>query len=107
MSISTLIIADSGSGKSTAIRTLNPKETFIINPGNKPLPFKGWKNDYTQISKENPDGNMTSASSAAGVLKAMKHVSDNMPHIKTLIIDDWQFVSSFEYFDRSQEKGWN
>ena len=88
MALATLIIADSGSGKSTSIRTLDPKETFIINIGNKPLPFKGWKNAYTQITKENPDGNITSASSASGVLKAMKHVNDNMLHIKTLIIDD-------------------
>jgi hypothetical protein len=37
----------------------------------------------------------------------MKHVSDNMLHIKTLVVDDWQFMSSFEYFDRSQEKGYD
>jgi len=31
MSTSILIIGESGTGKSTAIRTLDPRETFIIN----------------------------------------------------------------------------
>jgi ABC-type oligopeptide transport system ATPase subunit len=43
MAQSVLVIAESGSGKSTSIRNLDPKETVIINIANKPLPFKGWK----------------------------------------------------------------
>lgn len=35
------IVGGSGSGKSTSARTLNPKETFVINVAAKPLPFKG------------------------------------------------------------------
>lgn len=108
MAQSVLIIADSGSGKSTSIRTLNPKETFIINIANKPLPFKGWKTNYSQINlKDNPNGNLSSASSVVGVIKAMRYVSEHMPHVKYLIVDDWQYMSSFEYFDRASEKGWN
>ena len=107
MAQSVLVIADSGTGKSTSIRTLDPKETFIINIANKPLPFKGWKKNYVNISKENPKGNMTSASTAPGIIKAMQHVNDKMPHINTLVIDDWQYMSSFEYFDRASEKGYD
>ena len=107
MAQSVLVIADSGSGKSTSIRDLDPKETFIINIANKPLPFKGWKKNYTAISKDNPKGNMTPVSSAAGIIKAMMHVNDKMPHIKNLVVDDWQYMSSFEYFDRADEKGYD
>lgn len=107
MAQSVLVIADSGTGKSTSIRKLDPKETFVINIANKPLPFQGWKKNYTMISKENSTGNMTAASSAPGIMKAMQHVNDKMPHIKTLIIDDWQYMSSFEYFDRANEKGYD
>ena len=88
MAHSVLIISESGSGKSTSIRTLDPKETFIINIANKPLPFKGWKKDYTMISKDNLKGNMTSASSAVGIMKAIQHVNDKMPHITNIVIDD-------------------
>jgi len=107
MAQSVLIIADSGTGKSTSIRNLNPDETFIINIANKPLPFKGWKKMYTICNKENPEGNIIATSSSAGILKAMKHVNDKMPHVKHLIIDDWQYMSSFEYFERAHEKGYD
>ena len=50
---------------------------------------------------------MTSASTAPGIIKAMQHVNDKMPHINTLVIDDWQYMSSFEYFDRANEKGYD
>jgi RNase adaptor protein for sRNA GlmZ degradation len=57
-----LIIAESGSGKSTAIENLNPAETFIINVANKALPFKGWRKKYVLWSKDNPTGNIYTAS---------------------------------------------
>jgi len=107
MAQSVLIIADSGSGKSTSIRNLNPAETFIINPANKALPFKGWKKNYTKIGKDNPKGNMSNVSSAEGIMKCMKHINDNMLHIKNIVLDDWQYVSAFEYFARSKERGYD
>jgi len=35
------VVGNAGSGKSTSMRNLNPKTTFIINVAGKPLPFKG------------------------------------------------------------------
>ena len=58
MASSVLIISESGAGKSTSIKNLNPEETFIINVANKPLPFKGWKSMYPIWSKENKNGIM-------------------------------------------------
>ena len=107
MAQSILIIADSGTGKSTAIRDLDPKKTFIINVASKGLPFKGWKKNYSLITKDNPGGNLSNTSSAAGIMKALKHINDNMPHIKNIIIDDFQYMASFEYFDRAKEKGYD
>ena len=107
MANSVLVIAESGSGKSTSIRTLDPKETAIINIANKPLPFRGWKSKYTVLDKSNPTGNLVNVSSGPGVYKAMQHVSEKMPHIKALVVDDWQYMSSFEYFDKANEKGYD
>jgi hypothetical protein len=101
-----LIIAESGSGKSTSIRTLNPETTFIINVANKPLPFKGWREKYILVSKDYPKGNMSNTSTPGGVIKALEYVSTSRPEIKTIIIDDWQYMSSFEFFDRALEKGY-
>lgn len=102
-----LVIGESGSGKSTSARNLPPEETFWINVANKSLPMKGWKKNFPKLSKENPEGRMSTVNSPAGILRAMEYVSKDRPEIKNLIIDDWQYMSAFEYFDRADEKGYD
>jgi hypothetical protein len=101
-----LIIAESGAGKSTSIETLDPKETFIINVANKPLPFKGWKKKYTIWSKDNPAGNMYDKAGPENIEACIKYVSEKRPEIKNIIVDDFQYMSSFEFFDKANEKGY-
>ena len=101
-----LVIAESGAGKSTAIENLNPAETFIINVANKALPFRGWKKKYTTWSKENPNGNMYYGNSPQNIEACIKYVSEKRKEIKNLVIDDFQYMSSFEFFDRVDEKGY-
>jgi len=101
-----LIIAESGAGKSTSIEALDPKETFIINVANKPLPFKGWKKKYTIWSKDNPTGNMYDKSGPENIEACIKYISEKRPEIKNIIIDDFQYMSSFEFFDKANEKGY-
>jgi len=106
MGQSVLIVADSGSGKSTSIETLDPRETFIINVANKPLPFKGWKKMYAPWTKESPRGNLYHSSNYAQIEACFHYVNAKRLEIKTLIIDDFQYMSAFEYFDRADEKGY-
>ena len=101
-----LIIAESGSGKSTAIESLDPAETFIINVANKALPFKGWRKKYVLWSKDNPTGNLYSASSSQQIEACIKYVSEKRKDIKNLVIDDFQYMSSFAFFERADEKGY-
>ena len=107
MAQSTLIIADSGKGKSSSMRNLDPADTFVINIAGKALPFKGSKSKYTLITKDNPKGNLSNTSTASGIMKALKHINENMAHIKTIILDDFQYMAAFEYFDRANEKGYD
>jgi hypothetical protein len=106
MAASVLVIAESGSGKSTSIENLNPKETFIINVANKPLPFKGWKSKYILWSKENPTGNLYSKADADSIVACMKYVSERRPEIKNIVVDDFQYMMGFEYMEKALEKGW-
>lgn len=102
-----LIVAESGSGKSTSIETLNPQETFIVNVANKPLPFKGWKSKYKPWTKDTQDGNLYHASNAVMIEAAFKYVDTKRTEIKTIIVDDFQYMSAFEYFDSADQKGYD
>jgi hypothetical protein len=108
MSRAVLILGESGAGKSTSIRTLDPKETFIINSLGKDLPFKGSSKLYTYWNKEtNPNGNMLKTTSGAAVMQWLNFISQKMPHIKNVIIDDNTHQSSMEYIRRINETTWN
>lgn len=107
MANSILIIGESGTGKSTSLRNLNPKETVIVNIAEKPLPIRGWKKNYTTLNKNNPTGNVLNYRDADKIIAALKRISENRPEVKTIVIDDFQYLSSFEYFDRAKERGYD
>ena len=83
-----LILGNSGTGKSTSLRNLDPDTTFIIQCVNKKLPFKGWKTKYTQITESNPNGNLCYTNDYQDIWKKLKYINNKMPKIKTVIIDD-------------------
>jgi len=101
-----LIIAESGAGKSTSIESLDPTETFIINVANKPLPFKGWRKKYVTWTKDNPGGNLYDKAAPESIEACLRYVSEKRPEIKNVVIDDFQYMSSFEFFDKVDEKGY-
>jgi hypothetical protein len=106
MAQSILIIAESGCGKSTAIENLKPEETFIINVANKPLPFKGWRKMYTPFDLSTKKGNIASVSKPSDIEAVLKVINNERKEIKNIIIDDFQYMSAFEYFGRAAEKGY-
>ena len=102
-----LVIGESGSGKSTSIRNLDPKETFILNVLDKPLPFKGYKKHYLPIkSWEDKEGNYLASDDFDRIIKCIRVISNNRPDIKTLILDDWQYTMCNEFMRRASEKGY-
>lgn len=107
MGLGILVAGESGTGKSTSLEHLDPKQTFIINVKNKSLPFKGWKGNYTPFGKDNLNGNYLYTESPDTIIKTMEYVSDKMPHIKQLIIDDFQYMAAAEFMARASEKGFD
>lgn len=107
MSNASLIIGESGTGKSTSLRNLNPAETFIINVLNKPLPFRGGKKSYTPLSTDGLTGNYYSTDDHATILRTIRFVNTKRPEIKTLIIDDFQYIMCNEYMSRAMERGFD
>lgn len=82
MATGILIIGNSGAGKSTSLRKLNPAETLIINADKKSLPWRGWKKDYNKENK-----NYIVEADAKKIQGYLLHVNDSMPHIKNVVID--------------------
>ncbi len=105
MSNTVLIIGQSGSGKSTALRNLDPKSTFIINVLDKPLPFRGFKKHYSLVTKENMTGNYFTTHEWSTVVRCIEMVNKEREDITTLVIDDWQYILSYEFIKRATEKG--
>jgi len=106
MSNTTLIIGESGSGKSTSLRHLNHEETFIINVLDKPLPFRGYKSRYKPVTKDNPDGNYYATDDYNVILRCIKSVNER-PELKVLVIDDFQYLLANEFMRRAAEKGFD
>jgi hypothetical protein len=107
MAHSVLVMGESGTGKSTSIRNLNPKETFIINVLDKPLPFKNFKKNYSRLSKQNVQGNYCTTDQTGNILKMIEAIDLRRPEINTIIIDDFQYVMANEFMRKAKDKGYD
>lgn len=95
------IIGPSGEGKSTSIRTLDPKETIIIGVAGKELPFKGASKMYNLDNK-----NYVEISTSKEIVDTLKNISEKGTHVKNIVIDDIQYVMGFEFMKRASEVGY-
>lgn len=77
------VMGESGSGKTTSMRNLDPKTTFYIDCDKKGLSWKGWKKQYVK------DENYFTTDSPTNVLQILKAVNNNekYQHIRTVVID--------------------
>lgn len=101
MSIATVIIGKSGTGKSASLRNLDPSQCLLIQAVDKPLPFKsrGWVR--RDPAAKNPF-NVFRTDSAAEICKAIEKTSK-----KIVIVDDFQYVLANELMRRSDERGYD
>ena len=97
-----VILGESGTGKSTSLRHMNPDETFIINVLNKPLPFRGYKSSYNNEKK-----NLLETDNYIQITKYLSAINERRPEIKSIIIDDFSFLMNNEFMHRCREKGYD
>lgn len=95
------IVGPTGTGKSTSIKHLDPNSTYIINVAKKELPFKGAEKLYNKESK-----NYKEVSEATEITRLLKTISDKAPHIKTIIIEDSNYIMGFNIVSKATEVGY-
>lgn len=92
MSKAILVMGESGSGKTTAMRNLPPSETYYIDCDGKGLAWRGWKQQYNKENK-NYANIMASADDsrpgevADSVIQLMRAISDKRTDIKFIVLD--------------------
>ena len=94
------IVGSTGTGKSTSIKHLDPKETYIINTAKKELPFKGADKLYNAENK-----NYKEVDEITEITRLLKTISEKAPHIKTIVIEDSNYMMSFRMADKATEVG--
>lgn len=95
-------MGESGSGKTTSLRNLDPKHTYIIDSDKKGLSWKGWK---TQYNTENT--NYMKESNVLVVRSLIANIAEKASHIKTIIVDTINGIMIDDEMRRSKEKGFD
>jgi len=101
MSVSTIVLGESGSGKTASLRNMNPAETLLIQVVKKPLPFrsKGWS--YWDAGS-NKTGNIFVSDDWIAMSAIMRRTKR-----KVIVVDDFQYVLANEFMRRSDERGYD
>jgi len=107
MSTAALILGESGTGKSTSIRNLDPSETFIVNVIGKPLPFKGALSKYTKLSPDGLTGNYYASDDTATIKRIINLVNAKRLDIKVLVIDDFGYTITNSFMRKANQKGYD
>ena len=102
MSRAIAVMGESGSGKTTAMRTLDPKETYYIDCDGKGLSWKGWRQQY---NKENV--NYFRTDNQDSIVALMNRISEKKPEIKNIVIDTANSIMVADEFRRMKEKGYD
>jgi hypothetical protein len=102
------------SGKSTSIGRIDepesgikieglpPENTVIISVEGKPLPWRGWMKDYN-IEKKNYFEKVFNVLAIRSSLQALTD-KEKYPHIKYIVIDDFQSVISEKFINDLKRK---
>lgn len=98
------VMGDSGAGKTTSMRNLEPETTFYIDCDKKGLSWKGWKKSYNAENR-----NYLRTDFPTIVLSALKKVNedDKYKHIKVVVVDTINGLMVADEMRRCKEKGYD
>lgn len=100
MGIPVMILGESGSGKSTSLRNINPENTFLVQAIRKPLPFR---NDWLDYNNQNQQGQIIQSDDCAFISQVIAKAREFGRN--KVVVDDFQYIMANEYMRRSAETG--
>lgn len=95
------IMGESGSGKTTSMRNLDPKSTYYIDADKKGLSWKGWRKQYNKENK-----NYLACDDANIVRQYIKRIAEACPGVKVIVVDTVNGLMVADEMRRSKEKGY-
>jgi energy-coupling factor transporter ATP-binding protein EcfA2 len=96
------IMGESGSGKTTAMRTLDPASTFYIDIDGKGLAWKGWRQQYNRDRK-----NYVVRRNIPEIAGILNGISANCHNIKTIVVDTLNTAMVDKEIKSMNEKGYD
>ena len=98
------IMGESGSGKTTSMRNLDPNTTFYIDCDKKGLSWRGWREQYNAEK-----GNYKKVDDQSLVLQIFKFINtgSKYSHIKTVVVDTLNGIMVADEMRRMKEKGYD
>lgn len=108
MASSVIVLAgESNSGKSTSFKYLDPTETVIISCTNKQLQIPGFRKKYKKMGIEDGKlvGNWLVSNNYEQITKMLQALSKARTDIKTIVIDDLNYLMSNEIMTNALTKG--
>lgn len=96
------IAGESGSGKTTSMRNLDPQTTYYIDADKKGLSWKGWNEQFSRNQK-----NYYRGSEAEKIMAIVKGISETRPEIQTVVIDTINGIMIADEMRRAKEKGYD
>lgn len=98
------IMGESGSGKTTSLRNLDPSTTYIFDADKKGMSWRGWKAQYNEGNH-----NYVAMDDNALILDRLRYINANptLAHIKTVVIDTMNGVMVADEYARKDTKGYD
>lgn len=99
-----LIMGESGGGKTTSMRNLNPATTFYIDADGKGLSWKGWRQQYNREAK-----NYVRTDDPKKIEELLYKINNDpeLAYIKTVVIDTLNGIMVADEVRRMSEKGYD
>lgn len=92
-----MVLGQSGTGKTTSLRNMDPAQTLLIQVISKPLPFRS--KNWRLVDKDG--GNMIVAAKSDLICQAMRKTARPI-----IVVDDFQYLLATEFMERAHEVGY-